>query len=132
MRVADAASAAGVLVVGGADPFSPKALRASAGSAFRVPLAEVTDCEALLALLAATGRKLLVAVHHGGESCFTADLSGRAALAFGGEGAGLAPTLVVAAALRISVPMKAGVESLNLVAAAAVILFEATRARSRA
>ena len=61
---------------------------------------------------------------HGGRPLREAELSGRIAWAFGGEGAGLSPGLLARAAERVTIPM-AGGESLNVAAAAAICLYEA-------
>jgi 23S rRNA (guanosine2251-2'-O)-methyltransferase len=58
-----------------------------------------------------------------------ADLTGRIALLFGGEGEGLPPSLVAAADVTVSIPMSGAVESLNVSVAAAVMIYEARRQR---
>ena len=63
-------------------------------------------------------------------SLYASDLRGRLALAIGNEGGGLSPALLARADRRVTIPMAAGSESLNAAAAAAVVLFEATRQRS--
>jgi len=102
-----------------ADPWSPKVLRAGMGGHFAIGIRQVDD------LGAAIGeRKLICTVVHGGRPLREADLSGRIAWAFGGEGPGLSPQLLARAAERVTIPM-AGGESLNVAAAAAICLYEA-------
>ena len=60
---------------------------------------------------------------------FAATLGTRIALAIGNEGAGISPELAAQATQRVTIPMHAGVESLNVAAAAAVCLFECLRQR---
>ena len=65
IRLADAAGADGVILAGdGVDPFNPKAIRASAGSLFHLPVAHVADVDALPALLADAGLSVLATTGH--------------------------------------------------------------------
>ncbi|NOY44077.1 MAG: hypothetical protein GXP50_01285, partial [Deltaproteobacteria bacterium] len=68
----------------------------------------------------------------GGAAPDELDLAGRFALLLGQEGGGLAPDLAGSAALRVTLPMEGRVESLNVAAAAAMILYEAQRQRRKA
>jgi RNA methyltransferase, TrmH family len=126
-RSAEAAGAAGVLVAGrGADPGNPKALRASAGSLLRLPVAATTEP---LALARRSGRILVTTSSHEGVPLWAAALSKPFALLIGQEGAGISTEFRRAADLSLRIPMEGEVESLNAAAAAAVILFEAARQR---
>ncbi len=129
-RTAEATGAAGlVLVPGSADPGNPKALRASAGSLLRLPALTVPDAAGFLK---AAGIQALATVPQGGAAPDELDLAGRFALLLGQEGGGLAPDLAGSAALRVTLPMEGRVESLNVAAAAAMILYEAQRQRRKA
>ncbi len=133
LRTAEAAGVTGVLLTRGcADPFSPKALRASAGSAFRMPHLLDLSSEELLSLLpegiplaAATADPKAVSAF--GETLFALPT----ALALGSEGSGLSPQIETAASIRIRVPSAAKVESLNVAAAGAVLMFEIARRAGR-
>ncbi|MBE0616820.1 MAG: RNA methyltransferase [Proteobacteria bacterium] len=126
-RTAEGAGAAGLLLTPGcADPGSPKALRASAGSLLRLPTARVEDP---LPLLRRAGRAVYATAGSGGTPYDRADLSQPFALLLGQEGGGLAPGLAEAADLLLTVPMCGRLESLNVAATAAVLLFEAARQR---
>ena len=118
-----AAFGAGTLVLDRqcADPWSPKVLRAAMGGHFAIGIRQVDD---LGAAIAAFGGRTICTVVHGGRPLRDADLSGRIAWVFGGEGAGLSPELLARAAERVTIPM-AGGESLNVAAAAAICLYEA-------
>ena len=118
-----AAFGAGTLVVDRqcADPWSPKVLRAAMGGHFAIGIRQVDD---LAAAIASFGGRTICTVVHGGRPLRDADLSGRIAWVFGGEGAGLSPELLARAAERVTIPM-AGGESLNVAAAAAICLYEA-------
>ncbi|MGH3002576.1 MAG: TrmH family RNA methyltransferase [Gaiellaceae bacterium] len=118
VRTADAFGAAVALSAGCADPTSPKALRASAGSIWRVPLGTWDD-RASNSLLQAVFRVALVA--HGGEPLASVDLSGRVAFLLGAEREGLPPEIERDVDARIPIE---GAESLNVAAAGAIALYE--------
>lgn len=122
VRVAAAASLAGVIVVGELDPWQPTVVRAAAGLHFAVDVLHLRDLAALDALLAGTTRPL-VALDPDGTPIDTADVPIDAAVMIGTERHGLSATLRERAALRVAIPMQDGVSSLNLATAAAVIAY---------
>ncbi|MGB8523465.1 MAG: RNA methyltransferase [Candidatus Acidiferrales bacterium] len=137
VRSAEAFGASGVVGTrGAADPWSPKALRASAGSALRVPLLRGMAIPILLAQLRVAGVRILAA---GSRPNATAaardagtpipDMRSGCAIFIGNEGAGLPSEAEHAADDWISIAMNEDVESLNAGVAASVILFEAARQR---
>jgi TrmH family RNA methyltransferase len=129
LRSAEAFAASGVLLLPGtASPWNPKALRASAGSAFRVPAIPATEGEALH-LLAGHKVPAIAAVARAGTPMGKAPLAGPCALLIGNEGAGLSDALIAAAAHRITIPMPGNVESLNAAIAGSLLLYEAARQR---
>ncbi len=116
VRVAAAADAAAVLTTGSNDPWHPEALRGAAGLHFALPVAAV---EALPG-----ADRPLVAIDPGGEDLRTcASCSPRSILAFGTERYGLSDELLDRADVRLSIPMREGVSSLNLATAVAAVLF---------
>ncbi len=119
IRTADAFGAAVALSDGCADPTSPKALRESAGSIWRVPLGA---WEAGDSLLDATRRVALVA--HGGADLASVDLSGRVAFLLGAERAGLDSSVPRDVEATIAIQ---GAESLNVAATGAIALYELAR-----
>jgi len=124
LRSAEAFAATGVLLLPGtASPWNPKALRASAGSAFRVPTINTTEAEALN-LLAQHNIPAIAAVARSGVSVSAAPLAGPCALLIGNEGAGISDSLIAAAAHRITIPMPGNVESLNAAIAGSLLLYE--------
>jgi TrmH family RNA methyltransferase len=136
LRSAEAFGATGVVTTrGSADPWSPKALRASAGSGLRVPLLRGMAVPVLLAQLRVAGVKIVAASSHSGAAGGVGaddrapDLRLPVAIFIGNEGAGVAREIESAADGRISIPMTAGVESLNAGVAASVLLYEAARQR---
>jgi TrmH family RNA methyltransferase len=112
VRVAAAAGAAGVLTTGARDPWDPAALRGSAGLHFALPVGRVD---------APPADRPLAALDPGGAPLAT--LPADVVLAFGTERHGLSPALRERAALRVAIPMRPGVSSLNLATAAAVALY---------
>ena len=115
VRTADAFGAAVALSDGCADPLAPKALRASAGAIFRVPL---------LAWDAAPGRRVALAAHDG-EPIGGAELAPPVTFLLGAERAGLPGD--VAADVVVTIPLPGAAESLNVAAAGAIALYEAAR-----
>ncbi|HEY2739272.1 MAG TPA: TrmH family RNA methyltransferase, partial [Thermoanaerobaculia bacterium] len=131
-RVAEAAGAAGLaLSAGTAHPNHPRALRASAGSLLRLPVAVNADPDALSRHLAALQPRWAALVPRDGVDLYHAPLDGTLILAVGAEGPGLSAALTARAALRLTIPMEPPVESLNATVAAALVLFEARRRRSK-
>ena len=132
VRVAEAGGASGVIAAGtAASPWSWKALRGSMGSAFRLPIATHDHCAHAVEDARRHGCRIVATVPRNGRSHFDADLSGPVAIMIGSEGTGLASEIVEAADLRIAIPMKAPVESLNAAVAAALLIYEACRQRTQ-
>jgi len=134
VRLTDAAGGTGLAAVSGADPFGPKAVRASAGSIFRLPVLREADAAALASILArlrGSGLTVAGAVPRGGADYREVDLSRPLALLVGGEGAGLPDRVSADLDLRLTIPMNPRVESINVAAAGAVLLFEAAARRRR-
>jgi TrmH family RNA methyltransferase len=129
-RVAEAAGATGLaLSPGCVHPNHPRALRASAGSLLRLPVAVAAEPGALSRHLAAAGPRWAALVPRGGEDLYGTELAGTLVLAVGAEGPGLSPDLLARTTLRLTIPMEPAVESLNATVAAALVLFELRRRR---
>lgn len=129
IRSADALGAVGIATLGQtANPGAWKVLRATMGSAFRIPVASGTVSEATSA---ARLRRLSVAasVAEGGQAIQSVDWTRPRLLLLGNEGAGLPREIIQAADERLTIPMQDSVNSLNVSAAAAVMLWEARRDR---
>jgi len=134
LRSAEAFGATGAVATRGtADPWSPKALRASAGSALRLPVLRGMAIPVLLAQLRMAGVRIYAASSdsngHAAET--VADLREPAAIFVGNEGAGLPPEVTRAADAMISIPTSGTVESLNAGVAASIVLYEAARQRKQ-
>jgi TrmH family RNA methyltransferase len=117
LRTADAFGAALALSSGCADPLAPKALRASAGAIFRVPLIGFDE---------ARGRRIAL-VAHGGTPLPEVDLTGPVTFLLGAERAGLPEELVAQSNDLATIALPGSAESLNVAAAGAVALYERSR-----
>jgi len=132
VRSAEAFGATGVVTTRGtADPWLPKALRASAGSALRLPLLRGMSVPILLAQLRVAQVMTLAATsrREPQDEKKHPDYLGRMAIFIGSEGAGLPAELERSADARVSIPISAAVESLNAAIAASVLLYEVARHR---
>jgi TrmH family RNA methyltransferase len=115
IRVAAAAGAAALITTGENDPWHPDAVRGAAGLQFALPVAAVEQ-------LPKSDRPLL-AIDPEGEELAPERLPSRAVLAFGTERHGLSGEVFERADARVSIPMRAGVSSLNLATSVAIALF---------
>jgi TrmH family RNA methyltransferase len=108
-----------------ADPFGPKALRASAGAAFRLLIAPAREAADAETALRAAGLRIVVADAHAPDAATRATWVRPLALVLGGEAAGADPVWRTRGAHAVRVPVLGVVESLNVAAAAAVLLYQA-------
>ena len=131
VRAADGCAATGIVAAEGtADPFGWKALRGAMGSTFRVPIAVRQPLESTVDELKRRSISVVAAVPRGGTPLPDATLTGPIALVLGGEGAGLAESIVDLADQRVTIPMRPPVESFNVAITAALILYEAGKQRA--
>jgi TrmH family RNA methyltransferase len=131
-RVAEAGGVTGMVAAGAcASPFGWKALRGSMGSALRLPILVQPAPDRAVADARRHGCRIVAAVPRDGRSLFDVSYTGPIAILIGGEGPGLPQALVDAADERVTIPMRAPVESLNAAVTAAVVIYEARRQRAR-
>jgi TrmH family RNA methyltransferase len=123
VRVAAAADVAGILTTGIHDPWDPAAIRGGAGLHFAIPVAQCA------ASLPDTDRQLVALTPQGGP-IQPQLIDERAVLAFGTERNGLSDELLRRADVRVRLPMRDGVSSLNLATSVAATLYGLTIARS--
>ncbi|MGP4110879.1 TrmH family RNA methyltransferase [Streptomyces sp. 4N509B] len=134
LRCADAAGADAVILTDASvDPYNPKAVRASAGSLFHLPLAVGVPVARAIEGLSAAGLRVLAADGHG-ERELDAELDagamgGPTAWVFGNEAHGLPRETLALADAAVRVPLHGRAESLNLATAAAVCLYASARAQ---
>jgi RNA methyltransferase, TrmH family len=132
LRSAEAFGADGaVSLPGTVSCWNQKAVRASAGSVFRLPLVTATANECFTRLREA-GMKVFTTALRGGTPADLVDLDEPAALLIGNEGNGVPEDIAAQAAGAITIPCPGAVESLNASVAAGVLLYEASRQRRMA
>lgn len=125
LRTADAAGFdACVLTPGCADPFSPKALRATMGSVFRIPVAQEASGSEAARTLAGMGYAVIATVLEGEDFYKREPLPPKVCIIVGNEGAGVTPDTRAAATHLYRLPMRGGTESLNAGIATAIFLYE--------
>lgn len=130
LRSAEAFVAAGVfLAEGTVSPYNAKALRGSAGSIFRLPVAQIASAE-LIPLLRQRGVRMVATSSHKGTPLPEANWTLPLAIFIGNEGAGLSRDLMHQMDETVLIPQAAPVESLNAGVAASIVLYEAARTRS--
>lgn len=110
---------------GSADPWAPKVLRAAAGGHFHCPVSPLPDVDRLRS----GGYRLVATVPRGGIPPQEADFGAQTALLVGEEAAGLPPDLIARADVRVTIPMRGGMESLNAAVAGAILAYELSRSR---
>ena len=131
VRGAAGAGATGVVVPAhGSARVTAAVCRSSAGAVEHVPVAVVPNLARYLAEIKGGDLWAYAAVAEGGTSMWDADLAGGVALVFGAEGKGVRPLVKKTCDGAVSIPLAAGIESLNVSVAAAVLLYEARRQRA--
>ena len=129
LRSADAAKVAAVIVCDRTtDIHNPNVVRASTGTMFSVPIVEASSEEAI-AWLKEKGFKILAATPHAEKLHFEVELTGNVAIALGAEQYGLTAKWMDGAELRVRIPMLGLADSLNVSAAATILVYEAVRQR---
>lgn len=132
LRTAEAFGVTGVLLTSGtANPWNQKALRASAGSVFRVPVFQLEQLSQLT-LLRQHGVKIYACVARGGLPAEEALWENAAAFVIGNEGAGIPADLLAFCDATVHIPMPGPVESLNAAMAASIVCYQASRQRAAA
>ncbi len=127
VRSAEAFGASGVIALPGTvSIWNAKALRASSGSAFRLPVVSAT-LKDLFTTLRANRIRTLATTADGGTPAQQLDLTQPLTLFIGNEGSGLSPELLNQCDDRITIPTPGPVESLNAAIAASILLYEASR-----
>jgi len=130
VRAAEAGGATGVMVCGAsANPYGWKAIRGSMGSALRLPVVGGLAVDEALATVRQAGARMIAAVARAGDDPDAINWSGRIALLLGGEGPGLTESVIQESDSRVTIPMASPVESLNVAAAGAILIYAARRQR---
>lgn len=130
LRVAEAAGATGVIATRNtSDIFSPKSLRGSMGSAFRLPVCTDADYSETLSWCEKRGIATVTTSLEASATHTEFDWTNPCAVVLGSEATGLNAIESRASAHSIRIPMSGGVESLNVAVALAVVMYEAARQR---
>lgn len=116
IRVAAAASAAGVITSGHNDPWHPLVIRGAAGLHYAVPVVRLKSSSLV-------SRKPIVAVDPDGRDLEPGLVPSNSVLAFGTERDGLSSSILAESLVRVRIPMQPGVSSMNLATSVAVMLF---------
>jgi TrmH family RNA methyltransferase len=130
IRSAEAFGSAGIILgEGTVSPLNAKAVRASAGSIFRLPVVAAAGLEDVVTRLRSKSVRLIATSSHKGTPVDQADLTGPIAAFIGSEGSGLARGLVTQMDEVVAIPHAPQVESLNAGVAGSILLYEAARQR---
>lgn len=130
VRTAEALGADGLIVCGGCDIYSPKALRASMGALIRFPVIADADAGEILRECKEKGMRVFATVPDSSAQDITkADKTGGAVLVIGNEGNGVSEEVLSMSTDRITIPMKGKAESLNAAAATAIAVWEFMKER---
>ena len=128
LRTADAAGLDGVILGPEcADVFSPKVLRASMGSVFRMGLSFPPDLAACLGRMRDRGYAVLSSQLDGDPFGARGDVGDAWVLVIGNEGSGVSPEVKAAATHHLALPMRGGAESLNAAVAAGIMMYDLVR-----
>lgn len=130
VRSADAAGAGGVVLLkGSADIYNPKALRATMGSIFHLPIIQGVAADEIIPYLTRRGIKIVAGDPRAGRVLFEVDLKAPCALAVGSEASGVGALLRESVDELARIPMPGRAESLNVAISVSIMLYEALRQR---
>ena len=130
IRTAVAAGYKAIIAMSGTvDIYSPKVLRATAGMIFEIPVIYIADEDKLRDILVRSGRRIAVTAVDSGVPYYEEDLGKGIALIIGNEGSGVSDAMLEMADVKVTLPMKGRIESLNAAVAAAILMYEAVRGR---
>lgn len=125
IRTAEAAGYGSIMAIKGTgDVFSPKVVRAAAGSILRMPVIHAEDTEIAVNMLRKAGKIITVTSLDADMYFYQADLTKKTALVIGNEGHGISSSMREQAQLKIKIPMEGQVESLNAAMAAGILMYQ--------
>lgn len=130
LRTADAAGYRGaILMKGTGDIYSPKVVRAAAGSLFRLPVLFADTPEQAVGLLKKYGKTIIGTTPSCDRYYYDIDMRADTALVIGNEGNGACAEFLEQADLKIKIPMEGTIESLNAAVSAGILMYESVRQR---
>ena len=109
---------------GCADIYSSKAARAAAGSLFRMPIIYGDKCDNVVRELKRFNRKIAVTSLDTDVFYYDTDISENTALVIGNEGQGVSGDFIKLSDIKIKIPMKGSIESLNAAVAAGILMYQ--------
>lgn len=128
IRTGEAAGYRGIIMVAGSgDVYSPKVVRAAAGSLFRIPVIGARDADDAANMVKEMGKALTVTCFEDAVDCFEADLRENIALVIGNEGRGVSERLMELSDIRVKIPMEGSIESLNAAVAAGILMYQSQK-----
>lgn len=130
LRTADAAGFCGaILIKGTADIFSPKIVRATAGSLFRLPVFMAESPEQAINMLRKYGKKIICTAPDCCNNYYDVDMQNDAAVIIGNEGNGVSDEFLIKSDYLVKIPMQGTIESLNAAVSAGILMYESVRQR---
>jgi 23S rRNA (guanosine2251-2'-O)-methyltransferase len=130
-RSAECAGAHGLIVpVKNAAPVNADALKASAGALNLIPVSRVGSIRNTLKLLQSSGFQVVAATEKATETLYAVDFTQSTAIVMGSEDEGISKEVLKLCDRQVAIPLRGKIESLNVSAAAAVMLFEVVRRRN--
>jgi len=115
-----------------ADPYTPKALRATMGAAFRIPTHRCADLPDTLNRLSLSGYEIIGGDLRGEPFFHRRKAKPKVCIVIGNEGQGISPAVLEACTLRLKIPMPGGAESLNAAVAGSIMIYDFLREKSEA
>ena len=129
-RTLECAGGNGIIVPAkGGAAINADAIKSSAGALMRIGISKVPNLRYAVYYLKQSGFNSVAATEKADGSIYGADMTGPCAVIMGSEGRGISQSVLSLADVRASIPMSGEISSLNVSAAAAVVLFEAVRQR---
>jgi TrmH family RNA methyltransferase len=110
-------------------PFNPKAVRASAGGVFHLPVFMGEKAPQLFVRLRQASVRIVATDRRSPSTIMDADVRGPMAILIGREAVGIAPEIAAEADMRVSIPIRPGMDSVNAATAASIFLYEVARQR---
>ncbi|MBR6185203.1 MAG: RNA methyltransferase [Clostridia bacterium] len=114
-----------------ADPYAPKALRATMGGAFRVPAVRLQSLVPALRALKEQGYEIAAGDLHGQDFFHRPPARDKICVVIGNEGQGVSPAVLSECTMRLKIPILGGAESLNAAVAGAIMMYDFVREKNR-
>lgn len=128
VRTAEAAGYKGIMVIAGSgDIYSPKVVRAAAGSLFRMPVIFAENSSEAVTMLRQMNKRIVTAALDADRYYYQTDLKENIALVIGNEGQGADEVFMKSSDIKIRIPMEGSIESLNAAVAAGILMYQSQK-----